>query len=215
VGRKKLIRFAELTTFPNVFQNQVDLKGHWNKTYFKNDYPITLELACGRGEYTIFLARRFPQRNFIGVDIKGDRLWDGAKKAIALNLTNVAFLRIDIERLVDFFDQSEVNEIWITFPDPYPKMSKANKRLTSPRFLNVYRKILKDGGWIHLKTDDANLFNYTLETLPAEGCVIHHIIEDLNNNSIDNELLTIKTTYERKYLEAGQAIKYLSFSLNN
>ncbi|MFQ6113362.1 MAG: tRNA (guanosine(46)-N7)-methyltransferase TrmB, partial [bacterium] len=181
----------------------------------KNEHPITLELACGKGEYTVCLVQKFPQRNFIGVDIKGARLWKGAKAALEQNLKNVAFLRIRIEEVTDFFTKNEVDEIWITFPDPYPKKSKANKRLSSPRFLNLYREILRTDGLIHLKTDDADLFNYTLETINAERCIIHEKIEDLNNHSTNDELLGIKTTYEQKYLEAGRTIRYLSFSLNN
>ncbi len=215
MGRKKRKRFAELSAFPNVFQNPEDMKGKWKKVYFKNNYPITLELACGKGEYTICLAKRFPQRNFVGVDIKGDRLWIGARTALEQKLKNVAFLRIHIEHLADFFDENEVEEIWITFPDPFPRKSKANKRLTSPRFLNVYRQILSPGGLIHLKTDETTLYNYTLETLKAEGGTLHKKIEALNHNVVNDELLKIRTTYERKHLEKGRTIRYVCFSLNN
>lgn len=214
MSRKKLHRFAELNTFPNIFQNFVDIKGKWNADFFKNNNPITLELACGKGEYSIALAQRFPQRNFIGVDIKGARLWKGAKIALEQSLRNVAFLRIQIENITDFFDKNEVDEIWIIFPDTFPKKSKANKRLTAPRFLNKYKQIIRAGGLIHLKTDEQNLFEYTLETLKAENGKIHEAKEDLYRSPIDEDLLIIKTTYERKHLEAGKTIKYVRFKVN-
>src|SRR5574341_2560269 len=166
---KKLQRFAELSTFSNTFQNPAGMKGNWNKLYFKNDHPIILELACGKGEYTLELAKRFSGRNFIGVDLKGARLWRGAKTALEQNLTNVAFLRIPIEKITEYFAQNDVEEIWITFPDPFPRKGKAKKRLTSPRFLNLYRQILRPWGLVHLKTDDLNLFEYTREILKGEG----------------------------------------------
>ena len=210
---KKLQRFAELATFPNTFQNPLGMKGRWNELYFKNNNPITLELACGKGEYTLELARRFPRQNFIGIDIKGARLWRGAKTALEQNLANVAFLRIPIEKITEYFAQNEIEEIWITFPDPFPRKGKAKKRLTSPRFLNLYRQILRPGGLIHLKTDDLNLFDYTREILKGERCSPKMIIENLYNGQNPEELLSIKTTYELKHLQAGKTIKYLSFSM--
>jgi len=210
---KKLQRFAELATFPNVFQNPAGMKENWNRLYFKNDHPITLELACGKGEYTLELARRFPGRNFIGIDIKGARIWRGARTALEQNLTNVAFLRIPIEKITEYFAQNEIEEIWITFPDPFPRKGKAKKRLTSPRFLNLYRQILRPGGLVHLKTDDLNLFDYTREILNVERCSPKMVIENLYNGKSLGELLSIKTTYELKHLQAGKAIKYLSFSM--
>lgn len=210
---KKLQRFAELATFPNAFQNPIGMKGKWGASYFRNPNPITLELACGKGEYTIALAQRFPERNFIGIDIKGARLWRGAKTALELNLTNAAFLRMPIERTAEFFAEDEVAEIWIPFPDPYPRQSKTKKRLTSPRFLNLYRSILREGGMIHLKTDDGNLFDYTLQMLKAEQCPVLAKIEDLYRAPVENGLLTIKTTYELRHLAVGRTIKYLCFSL--
>jgi len=210
---KKLQRFAELATFPNVFQNPAGMKGHWNKLYFKNDHLITLELACGKGEYTLELAKRFPYQNFIGIDIKGARLWRGAKTALEQNLNNVAFLRIPIEKITEYFAQNEIEEIWITFPDPFPRKGKAKKRLTSPRFLNLYRQILRPGGLVHLKTDDMNLFDYTLETLNQERLAVVEVVDSLYNGRIYDEILTIMTTYERKHLQAGRTIRYLRFRI--
>jgi tRNA (guanine-N7-)-methyltransferase len=213
MSKKKLIRFAEMATFPNVFQYQVDIRGKWHSDYFNNDHPIVLELGCGRGEYTVGLAQRFPNRNVIGIDLKGARLWRGAKDSLALNLKNVAFLRIAIETITDWFAEGEVSEIWITFPDPYLREGKARKRLTSPRFLDLYQAVLATGGLIHLKTDEPNLFRYTQEIVSARPGIIHQLIDDLYQAPITDELLTIQTTYERKHLEIHRTIRYLRFSL--
>ncbi|UCD17628.1 MAG: tRNA (guanosine(46)-N7)-methyltransferase TrmB [Candidatus Zixiibacteriota bacterium] len=212
MSKGKLAKFAELATFSNVFEYEPPPKGRWHADYFKNNNPIALELACGKAEYTIELALRFPEQNFVGIDIKGARLWRGAKTALDLNLRNVAFVRHRIELIAEIFGPDEIAEIWITFPDPYPKKSKAKKRLTSPRFLNLYRQVLKEAGMIHLKTDDRNLFEFTRETLAEEQCIVHEIIEDLYAAPIGNQLLEIKTTYEKEYLEAGRTIRYLRFS---
>ena len=209
---KKLRRFAELATFTNTFQNSADLKGKWNSDYFRNSNPITLELACGKAEYTIALAQKYPDRNFIGVDLKGARLWRGAKTALEQNLNNTAFLRTPIERIDEFFSIGEVAEMWIPFPDPFPRRGKAKKRLTSPRFLNLYRNVLKSGGVIHLKTDDENLFNYPMETLQIEKFPVPQANPDLYSCPELNDLLTIQTTYEIKHLAVGKKIKYLCFS---
>lgn len=212
MARKKLQRYAELPHLPNVFHNPKHMKGNWRREYFKSDNPITLELACGRGAYTIGLAQRFPQRNLIGVDAKGDRLWKGAKAALALQLNNVALLRGFIERLGNYFEKEEVDEIWITFPEPHPKRSKTKSRLTSPRFLNVYREILRRSGCIHLKTDDQDLFDFTLETLRKERCRVEQIITDLHHTESADEILkTIITTYEARFLAEGRTIKYVRF----
>src|SRR6476660_1303853 len=160
MGQKKLVRFAELETFSNVLQYPEEVQGTWNG-FFENRNPIVLELACGKGEYTVGLAGMFPTKNFIGVDKKGNRLWVGAKKAIAHHLRNVAFLRIQIEQIEQYFANEEVDEIWITFPDPQLRTSKAKKRLTHPRYLKLYQHILKHGGFIHLKTDSPALFYFT------------------------------------------------------
>lgn len=213
MSRKKLRRFAELATFPNVFYHPLDLKGRWHERCFKNDHAITLELACGKGEYTIALARRFPERNFIGVDAKGARLWTGAKIALQENLANAAFLRGHIENLTEFFAPQEVNEIWITFPDPHTENTKAKKRLTAPRFLQKYRALLPPSGRIHLKTDDPGLFAFTLKTVPAEGGTFLAAIPDVYQHTGDDELLRIQTTYERRHLAAGRTIKYVCFQL--
>jgi len=227
--RNKLQKFAELLIFPNVYENydasdpklvglhgaEVQRKGQWRSQHFENENSIVLELACGRGEYTLALARRYPQRNFIGVDIKGARIWKGAKIALEEDLHNVAFLRTRIEQITYFFAENEVDEIWITFPDPFPRKSKANRRLTSPNFLNAYRKILKKDGLMHLKTDAPTLFNYTLETLKAdEHCEILYQNPDIYAAELPLEELEVKTYYEKMHLRAGKMIKYVRFKLS-
>lgn len=189
------------------------MKGRWHSDHFKNQNPITLELGCGKGEYTLALATKCPEQNFIGIDLKGARLWKGARAALDNGLPNAAFLRIPIERLEEFFATGEVSQIWIPFPDPFPRKGKAKKRLTSPRFLKIYRQILKPDGAIHLKTDDPGLFAFTLETLDREGCHILDRIEDLHGSPVSNETTAIKTGYEQKHLLAGKTIKYVRFSL--
>jgi tRNA (guanine-N7-)-methyltransferase len=212
MSKKKLSRFAELTTFPNVFQSLVDIRGKWCSDYFHNDNPIVLELACGRGEYTVALAKRFSEKNFIGIDIKGARLWRGAKEALESKQANVAFLRIPIETMTNWFAPAEIAEIWITFPDPFLREGKARKRLTSPRFLSLYRQVLKPGGVIHLKTDEPNLFAYTQEIVALEKGLIHEAIDDLYHGDKISDVLTIQTYYERMHLEVGRTIRYLRFS---
>lgn len=212
MARRNLQRIEEIKTLPNVFSRNAIIKGKWNKEYFKNNHPIILELACGKGEYTIELAQRFLEKNFIGVDIRGARLWKGAKLALELNLKNVAFLNELIQHIARYFDEDEVAEIWLTFPDPYPKRRDEKHRLTTPAFLKLYQKILKNGGMIRLKTDDQTLFEYTKESLQKENGIIQEAIEDLNDAPVKNEILTIQTTYERKYLAMGRKIFYLCFS---
>lgn len=227
--RNKLQKFAELLSFPNVYENynpkapqltglngaEVDLKGLWQKQHFKNDFPITLELACGRGEYSLGLAKQYTERNFIGVDIKGARIWKGAQIALEEQLPNVAFLRTRIEQIALFFAPGEVDEIWITFPDPFLKKSKANRRLTSPRFLNEYRKILKKNGLIHLKTDSPELYDFTMEVLTDYP---HADLQYQDFNIYQKALpiteLELKTYYERMHLEDKRKIKYIRFALN-
>ncbi|MEM1220299.1 MAG: tRNA (guanosine(46)-N7)-methyltransferase TrmB [Bacteroidota bacterium] len=224
--RNKLQKFAELLSFPNVYENftpkqpilvgangmEVQLKGQWKTGHFKNEQPITLELACGGGEYTVGLARRFPQRNFLGVDIKGARIWKGARVALADTLDNVAFLRTRIEQIDAFFAPGEVDEIWITFPDPFLRKSKANRRLTSSSFLRAYRNILRPGGLIHLKTDEPNLYAFTLETLDTESdFILQYADDDIYAKPLPTEELSIKTYYEGMHLEAGKTIKYVRF----
>jgi len=207
--KNKLRKFAEIKGFSNVFEISADAKIRKRK-YFRNKNPIVLELGCGKGEYTLSLARRHPEKNFIGVDIKGARIWRGAKTALEENLTNVVFLRVGIERIDTLFHEGEISEIWITFPDPYPKNRQEKNRLVSPPFLIMYKKILRPGGIIHLKTDDLNLFQYTIKTLERHGCKIKEIVEDLYSHDV-SPLLQIKTTYEMKHLEEGKKIYYLSF----
>ena len=211
--RQKLKRYAELPHFANVLMRPYDLKGKWLANYFRNAQPITLELACGKGEYTVALARRFPQRNFIGIDAKGDRLWKGAKAALQERLSNAAFLRGLIEELPEFFAPQEAQEIWIPFPEPHPKRAKMQRRLTSPHFLHCYRQFLQPGGRIHFKTDDDSLFEFTVKTLRAENCTIHELYEDLHGAVMEDDLRALKTAYERRYLAAGKAIKYVCFGL--
>ncbi len=170
MAQKKLFRFAQLKTFSNVLENPSDIKGTWN-TFFKNDNPIILELACGRGEYTIGLAKLHPENNYIGIDIKGNRMYIGAKEALEKNLSNAAFLRTQIEKLPDYFAAAEVSEIWITFPDPQLRLSKAKKRLTHPRFLRLYQQVLKSGGLIHLKTDSPDLYQFTRQVIDMYGLI--------------------------------------------
>jgi len=214
VGKDKLKRFAEIDTFSNVFQLDVGkaLKGQWAKGFFNNANPVVLELACGKGEYTVNLAQMFPSKNFIGVDYKGNRIWRGAKTALEESVINVAFLRIQIENILDYFAPGEVDEIWITFPDPQPQISREKKRLTSPRFLNKYKHMLTDGGCINLKTDNDDLHAYTAEKIGEMELNLHIKTEDLYNSEYADEVLSIKTYYEKKYLKHNKNINYLKFS---
>ena len=174
MGKDKLKRFAEVETFSNVLQLDAGkpFKEQWSTGFFKNSNPIILELACGKGEYAVNLARLFPGKNFIGIDYKGNRIWRGAKTALEDGVNNVAFLRIQIENITDYFGPGEVDELWITFPDPQPQVSREKKRLTSPRFLEKYRPILKPGGYINLKTDNDGLHIYTTEKIDETGMVL-------------------------------------------
>ena len=190
------------------------LKGSWAAGFFNNHNPVVLELACGKGEYTVNLARMFPEKNFIGVDYKGNRIWRGAKTALEEGVNNVAFLRIQIENLTAYFAEQEVDEIWITFPDPQPQLSREKKRLTSDRFLNMYRLILKQGGNINLKTDNDGFYTYTAEKITALGLHLHIKTEDLYHSVFADEVLSIKTYYEKKYLLHNKNINYLKFSFS-
>ncbi|MFV0604476.1 MAG: tRNA (guanosine(46)-N7)-methyltransferase TrmB [Niabella sp.] len=214
MGQKKLIRFAELETFSNVLQYPEGIAGNW-KHHFKNDNPIVLELACGKGEYTVGLAGLHPQKNFIGIDIKGNRIWVGAKKALQEKLSNVAFLRTQIERITEFFATSEVSEVWITFPDPQLRFSKAKKRLTHPRFLRLYQKILVPGGTVHLKTDSPHLYKFTKEVLARYQCTIITDMDDVYAQETVSDELSIKTHYEALDIAQSNRIHYLSFTLPN
>jgi tRNA (guanine-N7-)-methyltransferase len=220
VGKNKLARWTEFGSYNNVIQPEIGeiagkdhpVKGKWNKELFKNENPIVLELGCGKGEYTVGLATNFPKNNFIGIDIKGARMWRGAKTANDQNLPNVAFLRTRIEFITSFFKEDEVDEIWITFPDPHPGGRNSNKRLTSPRFLNSYRQFLKDKGLIHLKTDNTELYEFTKKVLDYNNLETILSTNDLYN-SHSNQILSIKTHYEKIFLAAGMKINYLSFCL--
>ncbi|WP_018627644.1 tRNA (guanosine(46)-N7)-methyltransferase TrmB [Niabella aurantiaca] len=212
MAQKKLVRFAELNTFHNVLQFPGDMTGKW-KAYFKNEHPITLELACGKGEYALGLGRLHPGRNFIGVDIKGNRLWAGARKALHENLDNVAFLRVQIEQLHQYFAPGEVSEIWITFPDPQLRFSKAKKRLTHPRFLRIFKQVIRPDGIIHLKTDSPNLHRFTKEVLDMYQCTILKETDDLYSAANLPEELRIKTYYESLDIAESNRIHYLAFQL--
>jgi len=212
MGQKKLQRFAELETFSNVLQFPKDIKGKW-KTIFHNDHPITLELACGKGEYAVGLGRLYPNRNFIGIDLKGNRIWVGAKKALQENLSNVAFLRTQIDQVTEYFEAKEVAEIWITFPDPQLRLSKAKKRLTHPKFLRLYQQFLAPGGLIHLKTDSPDLYRFTKLVIELYGCPLHTDMDDVFNNETVSEELKIKTHYESLDIAGSNRIHYLCFSL--
>lgn len=220
MGHRKLQRFAENLTFTNLFQVGFDqlerdgfaLKGSWS-SYFGNNNPITLELSCGKGDYTIALARMHPDRNYIGVDIKGARLWRGAKTAIEEPLPNVAFIRTRIELIDRFFGPSEVGEIWLTFCDP--QLKKPNKRLSSPRFLDTYSRFLAPQSVIHLKTDSQELYEYTLnEVLPTRDCQVVVSTADLYNSDYQGEATMTQTFYERMFLAEGKPITYLQWKNN-
>jgi tRNA (guanine-N7-)-methyltransferase len=214
VGKDKLRRFAEIDTFGNVLQLDAGkpFKGKWAKDFFKNNKPVILELACGKGEYTVNLGQLFPQKNFIGIDYKGNRIWRGAKTALEDGVANVGFLRIQIEMLLDYFGDGEVDEIWITFPDPQPQISREKKRLTSPRFLDIYKQILKPGGFVNLKTDNDDFYAYTVEKVNELGLKAHIKTENLYISEYADEVLSIKTYYEKKYLLHHKNINYIQFS---
>jgi tRNA (guanine-N7-)-methyltransferase len=211
MGRTKSTKIAELAAFPNVIQGEYDIRGEWARKHFGNTNQIIAELGCGRGDYTVELAKRFPDTNFIGVDIKGARLWRGSKNAQELNLTNVTFLRTTIRKLEQYFATDEISEIWITFPDPYPKRRHASQRLTSPDFLNLYQTVLKPEGVIHLKTDDPDLFEYSFVTAKSAGWQIEIRIDDLYGQPVDNDILYIQTKYEKQHLADNRKIHYLRF----
>ena len=213
MGQKKLQRFAEIKTFGNVLEYPENIKGDWRQV-FKNENPITLELACGKGEYAVALADLYKQRNFIGVDLKGNRLWVGAKKALDNNLTNVAFLRSQIERIDEFFAAGEVAEIWITFPDPQLRVSKAKKRLTHPRFLRLYKNILSENGVVHLKTDSPDLYQFTKDVIALYELELITDLDDAYSQPNISSELKIKTHYEQLDIAGSEKIHYLQFRLN-
>ena len=213
MGQKKLIRFEELKTFPNVLQYPENMQGKWHD-FFQNKNPITLELACGKGEYAVGLGRLYRERNFIGIDIKGNRIWKGAKTALTEGLNNVAFLRTQIDKLTDYFSADEISEMWITFPDPQLRFSKMKKRLTHPKFLRLYQNILKKDGVIHLKTDSPDLYNFTKAVIDLYQLKTIDDKDDLYKEASISEALTIKTHYENLDIAQSNKVHYLSFQLN-
>ena len=221
MAKNKLRRFDENATFPNLIQSGIsyppvdhELKGRWKNTFFGNDNPIVLELGCGRGEYATNLAKLFPEKNFIGIDWKGARLWRGAKTGIEEKIGNVAFLRIQIQNISSFFSQDEVDEIWITFPDPQILKTGVKKRLTSPRFLNLYRRFMVKDGVVNLKTDSRFFYDYTAEVIKEEKLEVLIATDNLYEKEQD-EVLSIKTTYEKMWLKDGARICYLRFRINS
>lgn len=219
MGKNKLKKFADMEQMSCVFQypfgvlreSGFPLRGRWDEEYFHNSGPIVLELGCGKGEYTVGLARRFPNKNFIGIDIKGARMWTGARAATEEGLANVAFLRTNIELLPHFFAPGEVSEIWITFPDP--QMKKVRKRLTSTNFLNIYRQVMVPGGIVRLKTDSPFLFTYTRLMTELNGIAPEAITDDLYHSGAADDILQIRTFYEQQWLDRGLTIKYIAFPL--
>lgn len=218
MGKNKLEKFDEMAEFPHVFQypfavlqaeGGCPLKGKWNRKVFHNNHPLVLELGCGRGEYTVGLGRLFPEKNFIGVDIKGARMWAGAKESLKDGMNNVAFLRTSIELIANFFAPGEVAEIWLTFPDP--QMKKVNKRLTGTRFMKLYREILAGEGIIHLKTDSHFMYTYTCEMIKANHFPVQVSTDDLYHSDMADEILSIRTYYEQQWLDRGLNIKYIRF----
>lgn len=212
MAQKKLKRFGEIKTFPNVFEYPENMKGKWNQ-FFKNDNPIVLELACGKGEYTTGLAALFPEKNFIGVDIKGNRLWVGATYSLSNNLTNAAFLRTQIDKIDQYFAKDEVDEIWITFPDPQLRLSKANKRLTHPKFFRLYHLFLKKDGLINLKTDSPELYKFTNTVIELYGLEKQMDYDNLYKQQPLSATLKIQTHYEKLDIAKSASIFYLRFSL--
>ena len=221
MGKNKLKKFANMAEYPHVFQypfsvlqeKGFETKGKWNSSFFKNNNPIILELGCGKGEYTIGLAKLFPHKNFIGIDIKGARMWTGAKQSLEEGLTNVAFLRTHIELIHHFFDKGEISEIWITFPDP--QMNKTSRRMTSTRFMQVYSNLLGGESLIHLKTDSNFMFRYTQEMIKVNNLSVVFETNDLYNSGFADDILKIQTFYEQQWLARGLNIKYLKFNVQN
>jgi len=209
--RNHLKRFADLENLPNVFMGLEGAKSFDPQEYFGNSNPVSLELGCGKGEYTVEMAKKIPEKNFIGIDRKGNRIWIGAKNCLDLGLRNAAFFRLDVELIGEIFPENSVDEIWITFPDPYPKRKQAKKRMTRPGYLRMYRKILRNEGLVHLKTDDDILFESTLKSVKDENWLIVNRVNDIYEEAPTDEILTIKTQYEKRFLKSEVRIKYLCF----
>ncbi len=222
-SKNKLKRFRENETFPNVIQptreevveGNFHLKGKWRTDFFKNDLPIVVELGCGKGEYSLGLSARYPEKNFLGIDIKGARFWRGAKTALEQQNPRVGFLRTQIELIDLVFEEHEIDEIWLTFPDPQTKYKRTKHRLTNPDFLAKYKKVLKPNGLIHLKTDSEFLHGYTLGLLEGLGHPIEYAHHDVyKNNYSPKDVTEIQTFYEKQYLEIGKPITYLKFRIS-
>lgn len=222
-SKNKLKRFKENETFSNVIQptreevlnNTLELKGNWNRYFFKNENPIILELGCGKGEYSVNLAKMFPEKNFLGIDIKGARFWRGAKTALEENIPNVGFMRTQIELVDLIFAENEIDEIWITFPDPQIKYTRTKHRMTNPDFLNKYKKILKPNGMVHLKTDSEYMHGYTLGLLQGLGLNIEYAHHDVyGTTNAPKEVTDIQTYYESQYLALDKKITYLRFNFS-
>ena len=220
MSKNKLRKFEEIRQFANVTEfvpplpEAFDFKGTWGEAVFGNDHPLHLELACGKGEYAIALGMMYPKQNFIGIDIKGSRIWNGAKKALQKGIENVHFLRMYIDHISEVFAEGEVNDIWITFPDPYLRESDEKKRLTSPKFLSLFRKIAKPETCIHLKTDDPTLYSYTLGVIEDEHLPLLKNIGNIYKSSeAAEELTSVQTFYEKKHLKADKSIRYICFRL--
>lgn len=213
MAQKKLKRFAEVASFPNVFTYPEGMKGQWAR-HFGNNNPVTLELACGKGEYTLGLAAMYPQRNFIGLDVKGNRIWVGAKKALQQQLASVAFIRTQIGMIENYFNPGEIAEIWITFPDPQLRWSKMKKRLTHPVYLRFYKTLLQPGGAVHLKTDSPNLYEFTKAVIELYGCTAVEDIADLHNGERRRAELGITTHYEGLNISGSNRVFYLQFLPN-
>jgi tRNA (guanine-N7-)-methyltransferase len=218
MGKNKLRKFDDMAGFPHVFQypfavlrdgGGCPLKGRWKEEVFENSHPLALELGCGRGEYTVGLGKLFPEKNFIGVDIKGARMWTGARESLEAGMKNVAFLRTSIELISHFFAPGEVSEIWLTFPDP--QMKKVNKRLTGTRFMRLYGGILSGDGIIHLKTDSSFMYAYTCEMIRANSYPVQVCTDDLYRSGMADGILSIRTGYEQQWLDRGLDIKYIRF----
>ena len=214
--KRKQERFRIIEERENVIERSKDvydsIKGTWRSAYFKNNNPITLELACGRGEYSVNLAKAFPDKNFIGVDIKGERIWKGSTDAMENGLYNVAFLRTPILLIENFFEPGEVDEVWITFPDPRPRKRDIKRRLTSPRYLEIYKKLVKAGSYVRLKTDNTDLYQYSLEVAQERSDIADlRFTDDLYRSELQPECFDIKTKYEEQFAAQGETIKYLRF----